>query len=175
VADAGLIHCNGVAFTRVRHSTEVAHPRSSRGGGGRFERDAFPGGHLPAIGSDFDELALGIGEVEEDLFGSGGGAAEIDAVGDANAAGIGIAGGLGVEVMEDGAEGVGGGNGVVVGEALVEEPPAKGAGADGECVIAGGQGGNGHEGAPVDGSEGDAAMGNAEESVEAGGRARGFG
>jgi hypothetical protein len=108
-----LILPDGVPFTGVRHSTEVAHrhPRSSRGGGGRFERDAFPGGHLPAIGSDFDELAVGIGEVEEDLFGSGGGAAEIDAVGDANAAGIGIAGGLGVEVMEDGAEGVGGGNG----------------------------------------------------------------
>ena len=59
---------------------------------------------MPAIGSDFDELALGIGEIEEDLFGSGGGAAGIDAVGDANAAGMGIAGGLGVEVTEDGDE-----------------------------------------------------------------------
>ena len=84
------------------------------GGGGSLEGDAFAGGHLPSIGSDFDELALGIGEVEEDLFGSGGGAAGIDAAGDVNAAGVGIAGGLGVEVTEDGAEGLGSGNGFVV-------------------------------------------------------------
>ena len=59
------------------------------GGGGSLEGDAFAGGDVPAIGSDFDELALGIGEIEEDLFGSGEGAAGIDAVGDANAAGVG--------------------------------------------------------------------------------------
>ena len=58
-------------------------------GGGSLEGDAFAGGDVPAIGSDFDELALGISEVEEDLFGSGEGAAGIDAVGDANAAGVG--------------------------------------------------------------------------------------
>ena len=82
---------------------------------------------------------------------------------------------MGVEVTEDGAEGLGSGNGFVVGEALVEKPLAKGAGADGERAIAGEEGGNGHEGTAADGSKRDAAMGNAEESVEAGGRARGCG
>ena len=155
-------------------------PAGSGAGSAQVEEEVSKGTPSPEVtcqpfGSDFDELSVGVGEVEEDLFGSGGGAAGIDAVGDANAAGVGIAGGLGVEVTEDGAEGLGGGNGFVVGEALVEEPLAKGAGADGEGVIAGEQGGNGHEGASADGSEGDAAIGNAEESVEAGGRARAAG
>ena len=92
------------------------------------------GGDVPASGSDFDELAVGVGEIEEDLVGSGEGAAGIDAEGDADVAGIGIAGGLGFEVMEDGVEGLGGGDGVVGGEGLVEEPVAEGAGAEGEGV-----------------------------------------
>ena len=101
------------------------------GGGGGFEGNVISGGDLPAIGGDFDELAFGIGEVEEDLFGSGI-AAEVDAVGYANVARPVIASGEGVEVVEDGAEGLGGGDGVVVGEAFAEEPLAEGAGADRE-------------------------------------------
>src|ERR1039458_740516 len=77
------------------------------GGGGGFEGDAFAGGYGPALGGDFDELAFGVGEVEEDFFGRGEGAARVDAVGDADVAAVGIAGGLGFEVMEDGVEGVG--------------------------------------------------------------------
>jgi hypothetical protein len=51
-------------------------------------------------------LAFGVGEVEEDFVGSGGEAAAIDAVGDADIAVLGIAGGLRFQVMEDGEEGV---------------------------------------------------------------------
>jgi hypothetical protein len=142
------------------------------GGGGGFEGDAFAGVHAPAIGGDFNELAVGVGEVEEDFFGRGGGAAGVDAVGDGDVAVVGIAGGLGVEVMEDGAEGVGGGDGFVGGEGLVEEPLAEGAGADGEgAKAAEGLGGDPHEGASADGGEGGAALGDAEEGVEAGGAA----
>jgi hypothetical protein len=149
------------------------------GGGGGFEGNAFAGPrgypYAPTLGGDFDELARGIGEIEEDFFGSVGDAAGVDAVGDADVAGVGIAGGLGFEVMEDGAEGVGGADGFVAGEGLVEEPLAEGAGADGEGAIAAeGLGGNPHEGASADGGEGDAALGDAEEGVEAGGAA-GFG
>ena len=85
----------------------------------------------PAIAGDFDVLAVGIGEIEEDFVGDGAKAAGIDAVRDADVAGEGIASGLGVEVMEDGVEGVGGGDGVELGVAEVEEPLAKGAGATG--------------------------------------------
>src|ERR1019366_1896715 len=138
------------------------------GGGGGFEGDAFAGGYGPALGGDFDELAFGAGEVEEDFFGRGEGAAAVDAVGDADVAALGIAGGLGFEVMEDGVEGVGGGDGVVEGEALVEEELTEGAGADGEGEMAAGLGGNGDEGASADGSEGGAALGDGEEGVEAG-------
>src|ERR1039457_1979714 len=99
------------------------------GGGGSFEGDAFTGGDGPALGGDFDELACGVGEVEEDFVGGGGKTAAVDAVGDAEIAALGIAGGLGFEVMENGVEGVGGGDGVVEGEALVENPLTEGAGA----------------------------------------------
>jgi hypothetical protein len=92
---------------------------------------------LPAFGGDFDVLSLRVGEVEEDFFGNGGEAAGVDAVGDADAAVIGIVGGLGFEVMEDGGEGVSGGDGVVIGVALVEEPLAEGSGTDGEGARAG--------------------------------------
>src|ERR1019366_8298512 len=138
------------------------------GGGGGFEGDAFAGGYGPALGGDFDELAFGVGEGEEDFFGSGGDAAAVDAVGDADMAALGIAGGLGFEVMEDGAEGVGGGDGVVEGEALVEDPLTEGAGANGKGEMAAGLGGNGDEGASAEGSEGGAALGDGEEGVEAG-------
>src|ERR1017187_3132188 len=138
------------------------------GGGGSFEGDAFAGGYGPALGGDFDELAFGVGEVEEDFFGRGEGAAAVDAVGDADIAVLGIAGGLRFQVMEDGVEGVGGGDGVVEGEALVEDPLTEGAGANGEGEMAAGLGGHGDEGASAEGSEGGAAFGDAEEGVEAG-------
>ena len=120
------------------------------------------------MGGDFDELAFGVGEIEEDFVGSGGEAAAIDAEGDADIAVLGIAGGLRFQVMEDGAEGVGGGDGVVEGEALVEDPLTEGAGANGEGEMAAGLGGNGDEGASADGSEGGAALGDGEEGGEAG-------
>src|ERR1017187_3706244 len=91
------------------------------GGGGGFEGDVLAGGYGPALGGDFDELAFGVGEVEEDFFGRGGGAAGVDADGDGDVAAVGIAGGLGFEVTEDGVEGVGGGDGVKLREGLFEE------------------------------------------------------
>jgi hypothetical protein len=144
------------------------------GGSRGFERDALTGSDDPAGGSDFDELAVGVGEIEEDLFGSVSEAARIDAIGDADVGVVRIAGGMGFEVVKDGAEGVGGGDGFVLGEELVEEPKAEGVGTDGEGAIAGGLGGDGDEGASAGGVEGGAALGDAEEGVE-GGRAAGFG
>src|ERR1035441_174299 len=134
-------------------------------GGGSFEEDPFLGSYGPALGGNFDELAFGVGEIEEDFFGRGGDAAGVDAVGDADVAALGIAGGLRFQVMENGAEGVGGGDGVVEGEALVEEELTEGAGADGEGEMAAGLGGNGDEGASADGSEGGAALGDGEEGA----------
>ena len=75
--------------------------------------------------------------------------------------------GLGFEVVEDGAKGAVGGDGFVLGEGLVEEPLAEGAGANGQGAIAGELGGDGHEGASVDGGEGDAATGNGQEGLKA--------
>src|ERR1039458_6105182 len=98
------------------------------GGGGGFEGDAFAGGYGPALGGNFDELAFGVGEVEEDFFGRGGDAAAVDAVGDADIAALGIAGGLRFEVMEDGVEGVGGGDGVVEEEQWAKTPRPEGRG-----------------------------------------------
>ena len=135
------------------------------GGAGGFEGDALAGGDLPARGGDFDELAVGVGEIEEDFL-DGGVAAGIDAEGDADLAAVGIADGLGFEVMEDGGEGVGGGDGVEFGVGLIVEPLAEGAGADGEGLIAEGLGADGDEGASSEGGEGLAAAGDVEESVE---------
>jgi hypothetical protein len=130
------------------------------------------GGYGPALGGDFDELAFVVGEVEEDFFGRGEGAAGVDAIRDADVAAVGIAGGLGFEVTEDGVEGVGGGDGVKLREGLIEEALAEGAGSDGEGEIAARElGGNGDEGAPAEGSEWGAALGDAEEGVEARGTA----
>src|ERR1039457_3268110 len=81
------------------------------GGGGSFEEDPFLGSYGPALGGNFDELAFGVGEIEEDFFGRGGDAAGVDAVGDADVAALGLAGGLRFQVMEDEAGGGGGGGG----------------------------------------------------------------
>jgi hypothetical protein len=153
--------------------------REGESGLAGFEGNAFGGrgGYAdgPALGGDFDELTFGVGEVDEDFFGSGGDAAGVDAVGDADFAAVRLAGGLGFEVMEDGAEGLGGGDGVELGEALGEEALAEGAGADGEGVIAAvGLGGDLYECASVDAGEGGAALGDAEEALEGRGAA-GFG
>lgn len=102
--------------------------RQFGGGGGGFEGEAGAGGDAPAIAGDLDELAVEVGEIEEDLVGGEGGTTGIDAKGDADIAGLGFAGGLGFEVVEDGGEGGCGGKVFGLGVALVEEPFAEGLG-----------------------------------------------
>ena len=140
---------------------------------GSFEGDAVADGSLPTGGGDLDELAFGIGEIEEDLFGEGAVAARIDAAGDADVAGFRVAGGLGFEAMADGGEGVGGGDGFEFGVALAEEPFAEGAGADGEGAGAGDGGRDADKGLAGGGGKGEGAI---EDGVEDGevGEAAGF-
>jgi len=97
-------------------------------------------------------VAIGIAEVEEDLGGDEGGTAVSDAAGHGEALVI-LHAGLGFEEIEDGVEGVGGGDGVELGIDPVEEPISKRGGADGEdaagrdgdlnedLAVAGGEGG----------------------------------
>jgi len=96
-----------------------------------LEEDVGAGGGGPPGGRDFDELALGVGEIEEDLAGEVAGASGTDTADDLEAGGAGVGGGAGFEEVEDGAEGVGSGDGVVFGEELGEEPLAVLGGADG--------------------------------------------
>ena len=77
------------------------------GGAGGLEESLGAGGDSPAAGGDFDELAVGIGEVEEDLVGEEAGAAGVDAAEDGKALVVVVLAGLGFEVIEDGVEGVG--------------------------------------------------------------------
>ena len=84
-------------------------------GEGGFERGTFAGADLPTCGRDFDELARGVGEVEEDCLG-----AAIDAARDVDAAVVGIGGCQGFEVAENGGEGVGGGDGLKLAEGARE-------------------------------------------------------
>ena len=110
------------------------------GGAGGLEESIGAGGGLPAGGRDFDELAFGIGEVEEDLGGQEAAATGSDATPDGEALVLAVVVGLGFQVIEDGVEGAGGGQGVVQVEEFVEEPLAVGGGADGEDVEAAGEG-----------------------------------
>jgi len=72
--------------------------------------------------------------------------------------------GLGFEVIQDGVEGVRGGDGIMFGEKLTKEPVAKGGRAGREDVeTAGGGFVQADEGLAVTGREGDAAAGNAKE------------
>ena len=132
--------------------------------------DVIGGGGLPAGGGDFDEVTLGIGEVEEDAVRGGAVAATGDAEGDADVEAGGVGGGLGFEVRTEGAEGVGGGDGLVEGVALGEEPIAEGGGADGEeaGAVEGG-GGDLDEGEAVGGGEGEGVFEDMVEGGEAGG------
>ena len=141
-------------------------------GTGGLEGSLPGGGDLPSLGGDFDELAIGVGEIEEDLFGSVGRAASIDAAGDGDVEAAFVARGLGLEVMTEGVPGRGTGDGFKLGEGFAEEPFAKGAGTDGEGEVAGigaGVGGDVDEGLALGGSEGAGAVGDGEELVEAGG------
>jgi hypothetical protein len=75
-------------------------------------------------------------------------------------------------VIEDGVEGVGGGEGIVLAVELIEEPIAVGAGADGEDVESAGEGGQANERLAVAGGESDALPGNGEEGLEGFGHKR---
>ena len=125
-----------------------------------------PGGDVPAIAGNFDELAVEVGEIEVDLVGGEGGSAGIDAKGDADIAGFGFAGGFPFEVVENGGEAGGGGKGFVLDIALVEEPVAEGLGADGEGLAAEVSGGNDGEDASSGSGKGAGAIGDTEESFE---------
>jgi len=106
-----------------------------RGAGG-LEEDGGVGGGLPARGSDFDELGSGVGEVEEDLVGETIGAAAADAAVDGEVLAGFVGAGCGFEVIEDGMELAGGGQGFELGVGCLEEPVAEVAGADGVDVAA---------------------------------------
>jgi len=147
-----------------------------RGGGGRgegesgagdLEESAGPGGGLPAGGRDFDKLALGIGEVEEDLIGHTATTAASDATPDGEALVLVVMMGLGFQVIENRVESAGGRKRVVLGEEFVEEPLAVGAGADGEDEETGGGGGiEANESLSVGGGERSAAAGDGDEGSE---------
>jgi hypothetical protein len=120
-----------------------------------LEGRAFAGGGLPAGGSDLDKLAIGIGEVEEDVAGTFGSDAAVDVVAHARLAPV----SLGFQVIEKGVEVAGGGQGIVLDEEFVEEPVAKGARADGEDVEASGRRvGEANECLAVSGGEWQAAL-----------------
>jgi hypothetical protein len=136
------------------------------GGDGGVEESVFASGDFPVIGGDVDETAVGGGQVEEDFAGDGAGAPRADTMPDGEALVILGLLGLGFEVAEDSVEGLGGGDGIKVIEALVEEPVTEGGGADregGEAV--GGRFGEADEDLTVGGCEGDAAAGDGEEMV----------
>ena len=118
---------------------------------------------MPALGGDGDELTGGIGEIEEDLAGDGVSAAGADAPPDVKALVVSDIVGLGFEVIEDGLEGLGGGDGIALAEELAEEPVAIGGRADGEDKNSGGSGFvETDESLAVTGRERDAALGDAE-------------
>jgi hypothetical protein len=94
------------------------------------------GGGFPASGRDFDKLATGIGEVDEDVGGDEAATTASDATPDGEALVALVVVGLGFEVIEDGVEGTGGWQGVELSVELMKEPLAVGAGADGEDVEA---------------------------------------
>ena len=117
------------------------------------------GGGFPAVGGDFDELAVGVGEVEEDAVG--------DAVGSRDGRRGGRRGGggsvrrsdwPGFEVIEEGVELAGGGQGVVAAVEFEEEPVVEGGGADGEDEEASAVEGDADEGLAVVGGEGEAGL-----------------
>ena len=129
-----------------------------------MEQGVLAGGNFPLVGGDSDETASGCGEVEEDFARDVAGTAGADAVPDGEAPVILGLLGLGFEVVEDGVEGLGGGDGIELFEALVEEPVTEGGGADGEYEeTVGGRFGEADEDLTVGGREGEAAAGDRKE------------
>jgi len=139
--------------------------REVDGGSEGLEEGVVGDGGLPAAGGDFDKLALVIGEVEEDLAGDEGGTAVCDAEGYVDAPEI-FDAALGFEEIEDGVEGVGGGDGVALGVDAKEEPVAKVRGADGE--VAAGRDGDLNECLAVVGFEGKAVADEVDEALDGG-------
>jgi len=90
------------------------------------------GGNVPAGGGDFNILASGIGEVEEDAGGDVVVCAAPDAAKHVKALAFGVLAGQGFQEIEDGVEGVGGGEDFVAREGPVDEPVAELGRADGE-------------------------------------------
>ena len=136
---------------KIETGAESFEGAGDRGGGGRgngeggaggLEESAGAGGGGPASGRDFDKLAFGIGEVEEDLGGQEAAATGSDATPDGEALVLAVVVGLRFQVIEDGVEGAGGWQRVVKGEEFMEEPVAVGGGADGEDVEATGMRGH---------------------------------
>lgn len=134
VGAGGEVETGAEGIERVGGCRRGGGSGKGESGSGGLEESVGAGGGLPAGGRDFDELALGIGEVEEDLGGDGAVAAASDATEDGEALVLFALAGLGFEEIEDGMEGAGGGDGGVLGVEPMEEPLAVGAGADGEDV-----------------------------------------
>ena len=142
-------------------------------GAGGLEEGIGAGGGLPAGGRDFDKLAFGIGEVEENVRGYEAAATGSDATPDGEALVLLVVVGLGFQVIDDSVESVGARERVELGIEFVEEPLAVGAGADGEDVETFEGGGiEANEGLAVGGGEGSAAPGDGDEGSE--GVAHGF-
>jgi hypothetical protein len=123
-----------------------------------FDGDVGGGADAPALGSDFDEFAVGVGEVEEEAGGDVGIVDEADAAADEDVGIVEVGGeGAGLEEVEEGVPDVGGRVGIVLGPVAGDEPVAEGFGAEGEVVDAGVD-----EGAVVGGGVGEEAPGDAE-------------
>jgi len=104
--------------------------REGDGGSGLLEQDVGLIGDFPTGSRNFDQLAPGIAEIELDAL-EGKADAGNTAKDEELLLSV-VVGGLGFEVIEDGVEGAGIGQGLVATEVLVKEPVAKGGGADGE-------------------------------------------
>ena len=164
IGAAGKVEAGAEGFERI---ARAGHGNGEGcGGAGGLEECIGLGGDAPAAGGDFDELTLGVGEVEEDLFGEESGAAGADTAEDGETRVVAVLAGLGLEVIEDGVEGVGGGKSVVLAVELIEEPIAVGAGADGEDVESAAGDSEANEGLTVAGGERDALPGDGEKRFE---------
>jgi hypothetical protein len=165
IGAVGQVEAGAQGFERVAGGGEGrGHGRGARG---RFEGHLVVGDDGPALRGDVHHVALGTGEVDEDGVGDEGLAAGADPEGDGDPPGAGFADGAGLELVEDGAEGLRIGGVAVLDLVLAEEPVAEGGGAEGDALI-----GELGEGAVFAGSEeGDAFS----ELHEYGGLARGFG
>jgi hypothetical protein len=142
--------CGSVGWTKIESGAQklegvagCGRLRNGEGGGwgGGFENGALAGGNLPTIRGDFDELAFGVGEIEENGFGDGAVSAAMNAARRGPTASFRTAGGLRFEVAEDGREGMGRRDGLEFGVALGVQPLAEGTGTDGMMAVSGRAGG----------------------------------